>query len=308
MIRTGLPLLALATALAIVLAIVLGIVDQAGGQAAGGQAIEADDLEIEFVALPAGSFLMGSPDAEWGARVDETQHRVTITRPFYLAVTEVTQRQWRALVGTNPSYLYDCPDCPVEGLSWLTAVAWCNAFSAQAGVRPAYTIVDTVVTWDRTSDGFRLPTEAEWEYACRAGATTMFATGNCLTTDQANYCGYGPAPGCAEGLWRDQSVVVRSFPPNAWGLHDMHGNVAEFCWDRHQYHQAGAVVDPIGPAAGGMRVVKGGSFRDFARECRSGCRQLSPPGDRQRWIGLRLARSAPAAAAGAAGAAAAAGR
>ena len=105
--------------------------------------------------VPAGSFQMGSPRDEWGARVDETQHQVTITRPFYLATTEVTQRQWRALAGANPSYLYDCPDCPVEGITWLAAVAFCNAFSAQAGLTPAYTIVDTVVTWDR--DVRRLP-------------------------------------------------------------------------------------------------------------------------------------------------------
>jgi formylglycine-generating enzyme len=253
----------------------------------------ADDLDVEFVQLPAGSFAMGSPRDEWGARVDETQHQVTITRPFYLAATEVTQRQWRALTGSNPSYLYDCPDCPVEGITWLAAVSYCNAFSAQVGLTPAYVVVDTVVTWDRTSDGFRLPTEAEWEYACRAGTSTPFSTGACLTSDQANYDGYGPTPGCPSGLWRDQSLEVRSFAPNAWGLYDMHGNVAELCWDRHAYHRASPAVDPSGPATGARRVVKGGSFRDFALECRSACRQQTAPADRQRYIGMRLARSQP---------------
>jgi formylglycine-generating enzyme len=253
----------------------------------------AGDQDVEFAFIPAGTFQMGSPKDEWGARVDELRHLVTITAPFYLATTEVTQRQWRALAGSNPSYLYDCPDCPVEGITWLAAVAFCNAFSTQAGLTPAYTIVDTVVTWDRSSDGFRLPTEAEWEYACRAGTSTAFNTGACLSTDQANYCGYGPLTGCPEGLWRDQSVAVRSFPPNAWDLYDMHGNVAEMCWDRHDYHRAGPAVDPTGATAGGMRIVKGGSFRDFANDCRSACRELIRPAGRQKWIGMRLARSQP---------------
>ncbi len=253
----------------------------------------AADLDVEFVYLSAGSFLMGSPQDEWGARVDEKQHLVTITEPFYLATTEVTQRQWRALAGSNPSYLYDCPDCPVEGITWLAAVAFCNAFSAQLGLAPAYTIEDTVVTWNRASDGFRLPTEAEWEYACRAGTSTPFSTGPCLTTDQANYCGYGPMPDCPQGLWRDQSLEVRSFPPNPWELYDMHGNVSELCWDRHGYHGGGPAVDPAGAATGALRVVKGGSFRDFARDCRAACRELTRPAARQKWIGMRLARSQP---------------
>ena len=287
MLRTMSVMLSLA--IAVVLAIAAGA---ANGQSPG-PTEAARDLDVEFALLPSGSFLMGSPEDEWGARVDEKLHLVTITRPFLLATTEVTQRQWRALAGSNPSYLYDCSDCPVEGITWLAAVAFCNAFSAQLGLTPAYTIVDTVVTWNRESDGFRLPTEAEWEYACRAGATAPFHTGACLTTDQANYCGYGPMPDCPEGLWRDQTVEVRSFAPNAWGLHDMHGNVSELCWDRHDYHAASPAVDPTGAATGSLRIVKGGSFRDFARDCRSACRELIRPTSRQKWVGMRLARSQP---------------
>jgi formylglycine-generating enzyme len=256
-------------------------------------AVDAKDLEVEFALLPAGSFLMGSAQKEFGARIDEAQHLVTITRPFFLATAEVTQRQWRALAGSNPSYLYDCPDCPVEGITWLAAVAFCNAFSAQVGLTPAYVIADTVVIWNRGADGFRLPTEAEWEYACRAGASGPFNTGECLTTDQANFCGYVPMQDCPSGLWREQTVEVRSFPPNAWGLYDMHGNVSELCWDLHAYHPDGPVVDPTGAATGGMRVDKGGSFRDCARDCRSACRELIRPAARQKWIGMRLARSQP---------------
>jgi len=254
---------------------------------------DADRGRMEFVFLPAGSFLMGSPDGEWGSRTDEQQRQVTITRRFFLAKYEVTQAQWQAVTGRNPSFLYDCPDCPVESISWYEAVAFCNALSQAMGFKPAYTIRDTVVTWDPEADGIRLPTEAEWEYACRAGTTSVFNTGACLDTDQANYLGYDPQKGCAKGLWRGQTVETGTFAPNAWDLHDMHGNVSEWVWDRHGFFSHEPARDPRGPATGPERVIRGGSWHELGRNCRSAVRHKAFPDQRFKHVGLRLARTAP---------------
>lgn len=271
----------------------LSVADRAAPQPAPAQPGNADRGRLEFVLVPAGTFVMGSPASEWGSRTDEQQHQVTLTQPFFLAKYEVTQAQWAAITGQHPSFLYDCPDCPVESISWYEAVAFCNGLSRQMGIAPAYAVVDTMVTWNRSADGFRLPTEAEWEYACRAGANTVFNTGACLSTDQANYLGYDPQKGCAKGMWRGQAVDVGEFPPNAWQLHDMHGNVSEWCWDWHAFPTASAVADPVGPPAGTQRVIRGGNWHELGRNCRSATRQKAGPGQRFTHVGLRLARSAP---------------
>lgn len=254
---------------------------------------DTDRGRLEFVLLPAGSFKMGSPDSEWGSRTDEQQRMATLSRRFFLAKYEVTQAQWQAITGNNPSFLYDCPDCPVESVSWYEAIAFCNALSRTLGFKPAYTIRDTVVTWDPEADGIRLPTEAEWEYACRAGTTTVFNTGDCLGTHQANYLGYDPQKGCEKGLWRGQTLEIGHFEPNAWELHDMHGNVSEWVWDRHGFHGHQPVVDPRGPDQGPERVIRGGSWHELGRFCRSAVRHKALPDQRFRHVGLRLARTAP---------------
>ena len=254
---------------------------------------DTDRGRLEFVYLPAGSFLMGSPDHEWGSRNDEQQHPVTISQRFFLGKYEVTQAQWQAVTDSNPSFLYDCPDCPVENITWYEAVAFCNALSKTLGFQPAYTIRDTVVSWDPRADGIRLPTEAEWEYACRAGTGSVFNTGDCLDTGQANYLGYDPQKGCQKGLWRGQAVEVGSFAPNAWELHDMHGNVSEWVWDWHAFPTHHPVVDPRGPATGIERVIRGGNWHDLGRNCRSAVRHKARPDRRFTHVGLRLARSAP---------------
>jgi formylglycine-generating enzyme required for sulfatase activity len=253
---------------------------------------------LEFVMVPAGTFQMGSPETEWGSRNDETRHQVTIANPFYLARYEVTQAQWAAITGNNPSFLYNCPDCPVESISWFEAVNFCNALSRKMGFPVAYTIRDTLVTWDHTSDGLRLPTEAEWEYACRAGTATVFNTGECLGTEQANYLGYDPQKGCPKGMWRGQAIEVGSFPPNQWDLDDMHGNISEWCWDRHGFQTTAAATDPRGPDRGGERIIRGGNWHELGRNCRSAARQKAFPVQRFTHVGLRLARSMPREAAG----------
>lgn len=254
---------------------------------------EPDHGRHEFVLLPAGAFLMGSPPDEWGRRDDEQQRVVTLTRPFYLGAHEVTQAQWQAVTGRNPSFLYDCPDCPVERITWYEAVAFCNELSKRFGFKPAYAIQDTLVSWDPEADGIRLPTEAEWEYACRAGTPSVFNTGDCLDTDQANYLGYDPQKGCRKGLWRGQALEIGQFPPNPWRLHDMHGNVSEWVWDRHALTGHAPATDPPGPDRGAERVFRGGNYRELGRHCRSAVRQKAAPGERLPYVGLRLARSAP---------------
>ncbi len=248
---------------------------------------------IRMVRIPEGTFVMGSPESEPGRDGDEIQHEVTLSRPFYLGVTEVTQGQWRAVMGENPSRFRACGDsCPVEMVSWRDAVIFCNRLSELEGLRAAYATEKTVTNWDATADGYRLPTEAEWEYACRAGTTSPFWTGDCLSTGQANYNGNHPLEGCPKGENRERTVVVGSFEPNAWGLHDMHGNVWEWCWDRYGPYPSTPVVDPSGPKWGSSRVLRGGGWHYHAFCSRSANRDDGGPDMHYIMVGFRLARSA----------------
>jgi len=233
-----------------------------------------NSLGMNFVPIPAGTFMMGSPSSESERNNDETQHRVTLTKPFYMQTTEVTQGQWRAVMGGNPSYFGNCGDnCPVEGISWDD----CQSFIA------------TLNQTEGTTK-YRLPTEAEWEYACRAGTTTPFNTGNCLSTDQANYNGDYPYTGCPSGIYRQAPVPVKSFSPNAWGLYDMHGNVLEWCSDWHGAYPGNEVTDPDGLSNGTARVLRGGSWYNIAQICRSANRLGYMPVYRYGDLGFRLVR------------------
>ncbi|GBC60255.1 hypothetical protein DENIS_1206 [Desulfonema ishimotonii] len=177
------------------------------GAESGRQAV-TNALGMNFVFIQPGTFMMGSPEDEPGRDDDETLHKITLTNGFYMQTTTVTQGQWKAVMGNNPSYFKECGDnCPVESVSWDDA----QAFIVKLG--------------QSGSDGYRLPTEAEWEYACRAGTDTPFAFGKCLSTDQANYDGDYPLQGCPKGKYRKKPVPVASFDPNDFGLYDMHGNV-----------------------------------------------------------------------------------
>ena len=203
-----------------------------------------NDLGMEFVYIPPGSFSMGSPSSEPKRDGDEKQHRVTLTKSFYLQTTEVNQGQWEAVMGNNPSRFKDCGrNCPVERVSWNDIQEFIKKLNAREG-----------------ANIYRLPTEAEWEYAARAGTTTPFSFGSCLSTDQANYNGNYPMPGCSKGRYREMTVPVASFSPNAWGLYDMHGNVWEWCQDWFGDYPSGAVTDPAGAKSGSVRVLRGGSW------------------------------------------------
>ncbi len=231
---------------------------------------------------------MGSPEDEPGRHPSETQHRVQITRPFLLAATEVTQGMWREVMDVNPSHFGDCgDDCPVERVSWLDVVTFCNALSSEEGLEECYVVDGEDVTWPRGLDctGYRLPTEAEWEYATRAGTQTEWSC--------------GADADCLDGVaWynvnaHDTTHPVGTKAANAWGLYDMHGNVWESVWDWHADYDADGQVDPTGPVAGANRVTRDGGWNNDAARLRAANRNRNLPTNRYDNLGFRPARSVP---------------
>jgi formylglycine-generating enzyme required for sulfatase activity len=215
---------------------------------------------LEIVAIPAGEFWMGSPGDEEGRFDDEgPQHRVTVPA-FAMGRYPVTQAQYQAVMGKNPSnFTENGANCPVEQVSWHDAVAFCQKLSQQTGRE------------------YRLPSESEWEYACRAGTATPFHFGETITPDLANYEKYETTP------------VGRS-PANAFGLHDMHGNVWEWCEDHYHDSYEGAPSDGSAWTGGnGTRLLRGGSWLSDPRNCRSAYRYHDYPGYRSDAIGFRVA-------------------
>jgi formylglycine-generating enzyme required for sulfatase activity len=212
------------------------------------------ELFNSFVQIPAGEFLMGSENGD----ADETPvHRVRISRPFEMGKYEVTQAQWEAVMGINNPSFIGGGNYPVQGVSWDEAQKF-------------------IQNLNERNDGYsyRLSTEAEWEYACRAGTTTEFAFGDSLSSNQARFDGHW-------GGSTDNKVVmpVGSFRPNAWGLYDMHGNVWEWCqdWYDENYYAKSPSVDPKGPSTGSDRVSRGGGWLSDARDCRSASRSRHAP-------------------------------
>jgi formylglycine-generating enzyme required for sulfatase activity len=265
---------------------------------------ETRELEVtavgEFVLVPPGAFTMGSPIDEPCRSPDEVPHRVTLTQAFYVSSTEVTQAQWRAVMPWNESYTYGA-NLPVERVTWFDALRYCNERSLREGLEPAYTITDPVyegnhvvaatVAWNRSARGYRLLTEAEWEYACRAGSTTAFCRGG------ISECGGGSDPNLDLLGWYTvnsgrQTHLVETKEPNAWGIHDMHGNVWSWCWDLYGGYGE-SETDPAGADSGSVRVIRGGSWNARASACRSAMRGLISPETALYDIGLRVARTAP---------------
>jgi formylglycine-generating enzyme required for sulfatase activity len=228
---------------------------------------------IRLIEIPAGSFTMGSPPAEQGRTDAEPQHDVAIPAPFFLGEHEVTQQEWRVLMGENPSRHADCgPRCPVETVSFDDV----QRFLAVLNTGPA-----------APEYVFRLPTEAEWEYACRAGTRTPFSTGSTITTLQANFDGRQPYGGGAPGLFRERTTRASGFAPNAWGLADLHGNVAEWTAD---WLEADA-TDRVDRTLTGsrQRAVRGGSWASSAGSIRCAARSGAPGTTREPRIGFRIA-------------------
>jgi formylglycine-generating enzyme required for sulfatase activity len=247
----------------------------------------------EFVLVKGGTFTMGSPTSEPERGTDETQHRVTVS-DFFIAKSSVTQREYNQLMSSNPSE-FKGDNLPVENVTWFDAIRFCNARSAREGLTAAYTISGETVAWNRAANGYRLPTEAEWEYACRAGTATPFNIGNNITDREANcYNHYGynnNSSGRVTGGSRGRTTPVNSYRANPWGLFDMHGNAADWCWDWYGEYSTAAQTNPAGPAAGTLRVNRGGGWNDFPKHIRSAYRAATPPGNSSFNLGFRLART-----------------
>jgi formylglycine-generating enzyme required for sulfatase activity len=228
---------------------------------------------IRLVRVDAGAFTMGSPAAEPMREEQERPHRVRLTHAFELGQFEVTQDQWRAVMGTAPSAHAGCGRCPVENVNLAE-------------------VLEFVHRLDRLSPlhGFRLPTEAEWEMACRAGSTTPFAGGPRLGPDDANVDGRWPYPGSPAGVSRGTTTPVGTFPPNAWGLFDMHGNVWEWLADSHCPYPETDVSDPVARCDSGLQVIRGGSWAFGADSARCALRYTHRPQDRGPSLGFRVAR------------------
>jgi formylglycine-generating enzyme required for sulfatase activity len=235
-----------------------------------------NSIGMKFVLIPAGSFMMGSPPTELEREYHEgPRHRVVISRPFYLQTTEVTQAQYRKIMSQNPSRFQGCDQCPVERVLYDDAREFIRRLNAR-----------------EKTNRYRLPTEAEWEYACRAGTTTPFSFGATISPDQANYNGhvaYGPG---RKGVWRKKTTPAGSFPPNGWGLHDMHGNVWEWCrdwWGEHYYSHS-PTRDPQGSSTDDYRVLRGGAWESVPEALRSAHRNPVPPDIPSSGNGFRVVR------------------
>ncbi|MCX5771635.1 MAG: SUMF1/EgtB/PvdO family nonheme iron enzyme [Candidatus Hydrogenedentes bacterium] len=261
--------------LTVVFLVLLGTASYVFGWSARHAGEESIFDEIRMVWIPPGEFMMSSPESEPERDGNERPlHRVAISRGFWLGKYEVTQAQWQAVMAGAPSK-FKGDTLPVECVSWDD----CHEF-----------------IWRLNAKGeglFRLPTEAEWEYACRAGTTTPFAFGETISPEQANYNGDGTYWNGREGVYRQQTTPVGSFRPNAWGLYDMHGNVCEWCQDWWHDTYQGAPEDGSAweSPAGERRVLRGGSWDDTLRNCRSAAREPDTPGSRHGALGFRVVRT-----------------
>lgn len=236
-----------------------------------------NSIGMQLVEIPAGKFLMGSVPQERDRVHLEVQHEVEITRSFYLGIHEVTQGQYEQVVGTNPSRFKVTPTHPVENVSFEDALAFCSQLSQRAQEVLA-------------GRAYRLPTEAEWEHACRGGSAVYaaFHFGNQLNSTQANFDGSYPYGNAVPGPFRQQTLPVASFAPNAYGLYDMHGNVWEWCTDWYGVYDLNDTRDPQGPPNGKQRILRGGSWHSRADNCRSASRYADWPIVRSDAVGFRV--------------------
>jgi len=230
-------------------------------------------VKLTLVLIPAGQFTIGSPKDEAQRDNDEDQKQVTISKPFWLGKHEVTQEQWEAVMGANPSHFKGAKN-PVESVSWNDIQGFLQKLNAGRGAA-----------------GFSLPTEAQWEYACRAGTTTPFHFGETISTDQANYDGNFTYGNGQKGEYREKTIAVGTFAANAWGLYDVHGNVYEWCSSPYATEYDGSEQKGA-DAQGEHRVLRGGSWLSYPWACRSAPRLRLTPDARSSLIGFRVVRLA----------------
>ncbi|MDR1267926.1 MAG: SUMF1/EgtB/PvdO family nonheme iron enzyme [Planctomycetaceae bacterium] len=243
---------------------------KSGGDAGERMTLTINNVEYAFRWCPVGTFRMGSPESELDRGNDEKQHRVTLSQGFWMQETEVTQEQWKSVMGSNPSH-FKGSHLPVENVSWNDCQNYMRKLNAL--ISSGYK--------------FSLPTEAQWEYACRAGSTTVFSFGDTLNGYKANCNGNYPYGMSTKGTYLEKTVSVGSYYANDWGLYDMHGNIWEWCNDWYGDYLAGSVTDPTGANNGSFRVVRGGCWFISAKSCRSAFRGFGGPSGRLIGLGLR---------------------
>jgi sulfatase modifying factor 1 len=221
--------------------------------------------------LPPGIFVMGSPSSEKKRHDSETQHQVTLTQGFWLADSACTQALWKAVMGDNPAFFTTNENNPVEQVSWD---------DVQNFIKKLNILIPGL--------GIQLPTEAQWEYACRAGTATPFSFGETITSEQVNYDGNVPYADGKKNGCREKTVEVKSLPANSWGLYEMHGNVWEWCVDWYDDFSVIPVIDPLGSDTGSSRVLRGGSWSNYGWRTRSANRGWYAPVNRDNYIGFRF--------------------
>jgi sulfatase modifying factor 1 len=275
--------------------------------------VMTNSIGMKLTLIPKGDYLMGEPEGEEGPGTDaKPRHRVEITRAFYMGTYEVTRQEFDRVMDPNagPYLVYgannrgrpqDASRYPVENVTWFDAVKFCNTLSEKEHREPYYKImsikrkrngaIQEATVNVNPGGGYRLPTEAEWEYACRAGRKTSFHFGASLNGQEANCNGHNPYGTSEQGPNLAGPTTVGSYRANPFGLFDMHGNVCEWCSDRYDglYYRKSPARDPLGPDTGSERVVRGGSWSTDAEFCRAACRCYYRPDFRDSNLGFRMA-------------------
>ena len=252
------------------------------GSTYGFEKTVTNTLEMSFVLIPSGTFTMGSQTNESHRGSSEVRHRVTISKPFYMQTTEVTVKQWHSIMGRRMMMFRQGADnMPVTRVSWFDCMKFIKRLNRLGQGR------------------YRLPTEAEWEYAARAGTSSAYSWGDTIDCDKAMYGNNSLKENECQlyirsiGLQIDHPAPVKTYTSNSWGLYDMHGNVWEWCMDWYGDYQNKTVIDPKGPKSGNMRIRRGGSWFKYGYSCRSANRSFGHPATRYKTTGFRLAREIP---------------